>query len=63
MTFEINSKKSNSGKRTVYYPTIMGHRLSNINFARKWEARRLALNVIEKLGEEKIMEIISKKSA
>ena len=40
-TFCIASKPSKSGKRTVYFPTINGKRLTSTNYARKWEAERL----------------------
>lgn len=36
--FQINSKPSKSGKRTVYFPTINGMRINSVNFIRKWEA-------------------------
>lgn len=41
MTTKIISKPSNSGKRTVYFPTVDGLRISRTNFARRWEAKRL----------------------
>lgn len=42
MSYAIHSKPGNSGKRTVYFPTIGGLRISRTNFARKWEACNLA---------------------
>ena len=42
MAYKINSKPSNSGKLTVYFPTIDGMRISRTNYGRKWEAENLA---------------------
>jgi len=41
MTFKIERKASNSGKRAMYYPTVNGLRITATNFARRWEAERL----------------------
>ena len=38
MTLSIHSKPSNSGKRTVYFPTLDGRRINSTNFGAKWEA-------------------------
>jgi hypothetical protein len=36
--YEMQTTLSKSGKRKMFYPTIEGKRLSNVNFARRWEA-------------------------
>lgn len=41
MTYAIETKPSKSGKRTVYFPTVNGKRISITNFGRKWEAQKL----------------------
>jgi len=47
MEVVINSKLSKSGKRTVYFPTVNGLRITATNFGRKWEAQKLAKAYIE----------------
>lgn len=56
-TYEIQTTKSKSGKRTMYYPTIEGRRVSNVNFARRWEANnfgKYAAAVINLRYEQKL---------
>ena len=49
--FEVISKPSKSGKRTVYYPTIEGKRINATNFGKKWEATNLAKDYIKHKSE------------
>jgi hypothetical protein len=49
MTYEINRKPSKSGKRTLFFPTINGKRITRTNFSRRWEAVGLAKHVITQL--------------
>ena len=46
-----------SGSRTMFYPTVNGKRLTKTNFARKYDAVRLANNAVEQYGESKLMEM------
>lgn len=46
-----------SGSRTMFYPTVNGKRLTSTNFARKYDARRLAEKATELYGAEKLMEM------
>jgi len=51
---------SKSGKRKMFYPTIEGKRLSNTNFARRWEAAnfgKYAEAVINLRYEQKLEKI------
>tara|TARA_R100001244_G_scaffold124603_1_gene94462 strand:+ start:156 stop:311 length:156 start_codon:yes stop_codon:yes gene_type:complete len=41
MTYQITRTLSKSGKRTMFFPTINGKRITRTNFLRKWEAERL----------------------
>lgn len=41
MTIEINKTLSKSGKRTLWYPTVNGKRITSTNFGAKWEAVKL----------------------
>ena len=51
MNIEIVRTLSKSGKRVMFYATINGKRINNTNYARKWEAERLAKNYIEHLSK------------
>ena len=55
--FKIVSKLSKTGRRTVYFPTVNGKRLTSTNFARKWEAERLLKEVVAKYGAERLLEM------
>tara|TARA_R110000824_G_scaffold77627_1_gene196261 strand:+ start:520 stop:699 length:180 start_codon:yes stop_codon:yes gene_type:complete len=45
--YTLNSKLNNTGKRTVFYPTINGKRLNSTNFTKKWEAIKFAKHCVE----------------
>ena len=47
MNVEIVRTLSKGGKRVMFYATINGKRINYINYARKWEAEKLAKNYIE----------------
>ena len=56
-SYEIQTTKSKSGKRTMYFPTIEGKRLNRTNFVRRWEANdfgKYATAVINLRYEQKI---------
>jgi len=55
--FKIEAKGSKTGKRTVYFATVNGKRLSTTNFARKWEAKRLLTDMVAKYGQERLLEM------
>lgn len=55
--FAINAKPSKSGKRTMYFATVNGKRVSRTNYARKWEAERLLTDLIAKYGKERLLEM------
>jgi len=40
MTFELNKTLSKSGRRTMWFPTIEGKRITRTNFGTKWEAEK-----------------------
>lgn len=56
---KIETATSKSGKRTMYFATVNGKRLSRTNYARKWEAERLLTDVIAHYGKERLMEMMS----
>lgn len=47
MTIEIKRTLSESGRRTLWFPTADGKRITWTNYARKWEAVKLAKLYIE----------------
>lgn len=53
--FAINSQASKSGKRTMYFATVNGKRISRTNYARKWEAQRLLTDLIAQYGKEHLI--------
>lgn len=55
--FEIQAQPSKSGKRTMYFATVNGKRVSRTNYARKWEAERLLSDLIAKYGKKRLLEM------
>jgi hypothetical protein len=55
--FKIEAKASKSGKRTVYFATVNGKRLTSTNFSRKWEAKRVLKDLVAKYGQERLLEM------
>lgn len=55
--YRIVRKLNKTGKRVVFYPTVNGVRLTNTNFARKYDAKGTLRNAIDKLGEQKLNEL------
>lgn len=55
IAFSYNRKVK--GSRTLFFPTINGKRISNINYARKYDAKNLVTACLEKYGREKLIEI------
>ena len=47
MNVEIVRTLSKGGKRVMFYATINAKWINYINYARKWEAEKLAKNYIE----------------
>ncbi len=47
MTYTISRKLNRTGKRVMFYPTINGQRITNTNFARKYDAKNLAVAYID----------------
>jgi len=60
MKATIDTKLSRSGKRTMYFPTIEGLRISRTNFSRKWEATNEGKQYISFHGVDKIKNLIKK---
>ena len=60
LSFEINSKKNKTGKRTVFFATINGLRINGTNWAVKKEAQRDLENFRNQFSDEKIYEMIAK---
>ena len=60
MTFQINTTKSKSGKRTLYFVSLNNKRLTKTNFSKKWEAEREFKNLLSHFGEEKLIEFSNK---
>lgn len=58
MEYRINRKKSKSGKRNVFFPSINGKRISRTNYTAKWEAVNFLKHIIETYGEEKVNSIL-----
>jgi len=52
--YKINTTKSKSGKRTLFFATINEKRISRTNFSKKWESEKDAKSFIEFHGSEKI---------
>ncbi len=57
MEYTIVRKLNKTGKRIVSYPTVNGKRLTNTNYARKYDARNLVQRAIDKYGVEKLQEL------
>lgn len=57
MEYTIVRKLNKTGKRIVFYPTVNGKRLTNTNYARKYDARNLVQRAIDKYGVEKLQEL------
>lgn len=55
--YQIVRKLNRTGKRTMFYPTVNGKRLTGTNFARKYDARSTLHNAINKYGEAKLYEL------
>lgn len=55
--FAINAQPSKSGKRTMYFATVNGKRVSRTNYARKWEAERLLTDLITQYGKDRLLEM------
>ena len=51
MTIQIHSKPSKSGKRTMFYPTINGNRITATLFGKKWEAQSLAERYLKAVNQ------------
>ena len=59
MEYTINRTASKSGKRTLYYATINGKRITKVNWTRKYDARAVVTRAVEKYGVEKLQEIFA----
>lgn len=59
MEYTIVRTPSKSGKRTLFYPTINGKRLTRTNFARKYDARNLVKAAVAKYGVDKLQEMFA----
>lgn len=57
MEYTIVRKLNKTGKRIMFYPTINGKRITNTNYARKYDARALVQRAIDKYGVEKLQEM------
>jgi len=55
--FEYTIERKTKGTRTFFFPTKNGKRFTNINYARKWEAKKLVSDSIKHFGIEKLEEI------
>lgn len=55
IAFTYNRKKK--GSRTMFYPTINGKRVTNVNYARKYDAKGLVDKCLERYGRDKLLEI------
>lgn len=51
MDYEINRKLNKTGKRVMFYPTINGQRINATLFARKYDARNLAVSYIKQISK------------
>jgi hypothetical protein len=47
MTFELNKTLSKSGRRTMWFPTVEGKRITRTNFGAKWEAEKVGKLYLE----------------
>jgi hypothetical protein len=45
------------GTRVLFFPTVNGKRLTNTNFARKYDARGTLRNAITKYGEQRLHDL------
>jgi len=55
MEYQINRKVK--GSRTFFFPTVNGKRLSNTNFARKYDAVNLVNQIVAKYGVDRVLQI------
>ncbi len=57
--FEYTIERKAVGSHVYFYPTKNGKRFTKTNFARKYDARGLVRQAIERYGIEKLEEIFA----
>lgn len=58
--YKIERKLNRTGKRYVFYATKNGKRFTNVNYARKYDARGVVDRAIDKYGIKKLEEMFAK---
>ncbi len=60
MEYVINKKANKTGKRSVFFITIFGKRVSSTNFIKKNEAIENFKSILKYYGEAKLTELANK---